>query len=79
MTLFPNDNEDEVSVIGLDGWIQGGCFKHGRNYIRQLAESTGFVVEAIENDIHEYRKEQVMGLVVALRRVKNASEHATAA
>jgi predicted TPR repeat methyltransferase len=80
MTLFPNENEDEVSVIALDGWIQGGCFKHGRNYVRQLAESTGFVVEAIESDIHEYRKdEQVMGLVVALRRVKGAPKQASAA
>jgi predicted TPR repeat methyltransferase len=80
MTLFPNENEDDVSVHASDGWIQGGCFKHGRNYVRRVAETTGFTVEAIENSIHEYQKQQpIMGLVVALRRTSTGVSHASAA
>jgi predicted TPR repeat methyltransferase len=80
LTLFPNENEDEVSVYAADGWIQGGCFKHGRNHVRRLAEATGFIVEAIESGIHEYSKERpIMGLVVALRRVKAQVPRASAA
>ena len=80
LTLFPNENEDDVAVNAADGWIQGGCFKHGRNYVTRLAEATGFVVETIESSIHEYRKQEpVMGLVVALRRVKAGLSRAAAA
>jgi predicted TPR repeat methyltransferase/Flp pilus assembly protein TadD len=80
LTLFPNENEDEASVHAADGWVQGGCFKHGRNYVRRVAETTGFVVEAIEIGTHEYSKNQpVMGLVVALRRVRVRALDASAA
>jgi predicted TPR repeat methyltransferase len=68
-TLFPNENENDVGVE-LDGFMQGGCFKHGRGYVRRLAQECGFMVEAIESGIHEYRKQDaVTGLVVGLRRM----------
>jgi predicted TPR repeat methyltransferase len=80
LTLFPNENEDDVAVNASDGWIQGGCFKHGRNYVKRLAEASGFIVEAIETGIHEYYEQKpVMALVIALRRVKAAVSHASAA
>jgi predicted TPR repeat methyltransferase len=80
LTLFPNENEDDVSVNASDGWVQGGCFKHGSNYVKRLAETTGFIVEAIESSIHEYQREKpVMGLVVALRRVLAGVSRASAA
>jgi len=80
MTLFPNEDEDAVGVNPLDGWVQGGCFKHGRNYVRRMAEATGFIVEAIELGIHEYQKQKpIMGLVVALRRVTTGEMRASAA
>jgi predicted TPR repeat methyltransferase len=80
LTLFPNENEDEASVHASDGWVQGGCFKHGRNHVRRLAEATGFIVEAIETSIHEYQKQKpIMGLIIALRRVKIGVSHASAA
>jgi predicted TPR repeat methyltransferase len=80
LTLFPNESDDEVSVFASDGWIQGGCFKHGRNYVRRVAETTGFRVEAIETAVHEYlRQSPVMGLVVALRRIKASVSRAAAA
>jgi predicted TPR repeat methyltransferase len=80
MTLFPNENDEEISVIGEDGWLQGGCFKHGHNYVQRLAENTGFVVAAIDSGVHEYQKQKpVMGLVIGLRRVKAAAVHAAAA
>jgi predicted TPR repeat methyltransferase len=80
LTLFPNENEDDVAINASDGWVQGGCFKHGRNYVRRVAEATGFLVETIETGIHEYSKDKpVMGLVVALRRAKARVSHASAA
>jgi predicted TPR repeat methyltransferase len=80
LTLFPNENEDDVSVNASDGWVQGGCFKHGSNYVRRVAVATGFIVEAIESSTHEYQKEKpVMALVVALRRVMAKVSRASAA
>jgi predicted TPR repeat methyltransferase len=80
LTLFPNENEDDVTVNASDGWVQGGCFKHGRNYVRRLAETSGFSVEAIETGIHEYSKDTpIIGLVVALRRTKAEGSRASAA
>jgi predicted TPR repeat methyltransferase len=80
LTLFPNENEDDASVHTADGWVQGGCFKHGRNYVRRVAETTGFSVEAIETSVHEFSKDRpVMGLVVALRRMKAKGSRASAA
>jgi predicted TPR repeat methyltransferase len=70
-TLFPHEEDaDAVAAGTFDGYAQGGCFRHGRNYVVRLAEMTGFKVEALELDVHEYaRGKPKMGLVVALRRV----------
>lgn len=71
-TLFPNDNEQDgngVAVSALADLAQGGCYAHGRNYIRDLAAETGFAVELLDTKVHEYNKgNPVMGLIVALRR-----------
>jgi len=70
-TLFPNEIEpDAVAVesFGSVGGAQGGCFMHGRNYIVRLAEAAGFIVEILDDEIHEYQGDKPqMGLVVALR------------
>jgi predicted TPR repeat methyltransferase len=70
-TLFPNpDDEEAVTVGSFDGFAEGGCFRHGRNYVRRMAGETDLTVEALELDIHEYlRGKPVMGLVGALRRI----------
>jgi predicted TPR repeat methyltransferase len=71
-TLFPDDNEKEngIAVDTATGLAKGGCYRHGRNYIRRVAGETGFSVEMLETAVHEYpQKDQpAMGLVVALRR-----------
>jgi predicted TPR repeat methyltransferase len=70
-TLFPNNQEaegKEVIVAEIDDLARGGCFAHGRNYVRRVAGETGFVVEVLEEEVHEYSKEvPVMGLIVAMR------------
>jgi len=80
-TLFPNeDDADAVAAGTFDGYAQGGCFRHGRNYVARLAETTGFKVEALELDVHEYaRGKPKMGLIVALRRRERHDKQASAA
>jgi predicted TPR repeat methyltransferase len=69
-TLFPNEaDENGVSAAALPGLAQGGCYAHGRTYIRDAAGKAGFAVEMLEAHIHEYSKGVPrQGLVVALRR-----------
>jgi predicted TPR repeat methyltransferase len=80
-TLFPNEDDDDAVAAGtFDGYAQGGCFRHGRNYVARLAEMTGFKVEALDLDIHEYaRGKPRMGLIVALRRLGRPDKQASAA
>lgn len=68
-TVFPNDEDPEAVAIGtLDGFAQGGCFRHGARYISRLAEKHGFDVALMRHDVHEYlRKSPIAGLIVALR------------
>jgi predicted TPR repeat methyltransferase len=74
-TLFPNDDPDGVAAGTLDGFAQGGCFRHGRNYVAKAAEQYGFQVESIHAEAHEYvRKQPVTGLVVALRLAHRANQ-----
>ena len=70
-TLFPNEEDDDKVAVGtLDGYAEGGCYRHGRNYVAQVAEATGFAVEMLELDVHEYvQRKPKMGLVGAVRRV----------
>ena len=71
-TLFLNEDEragHEVMVAPLGGYCEGGCYLHGRDYVRRVAHDTGFTVVSIETDLHERSKgEEKPGLVVALRR-----------
>jgi predicted TPR repeat methyltransferase len=69
-TLFPNEQDgNDVSVGTLDGFAQGGCFCHGASYVVRIAGETGFSVEAMDREVHEYHHGQPkMGLVVVLRR-----------
>jgi predicted TPR repeat methyltransferase len=72
-TLFPNDDPDGVAAGTLDGFAQGGCFRHGQNYVARAAEQYGFRVESIRAEAHEYaRRQPVTGLVVALRLAHRA-------
>jgi predicted TPR repeat methyltransferase len=76
-TLFPNDDADGVAAGTLDGFAQGGCFRHGRNYVARTAEQYGFQVESIRAEAHEYvRKQPVTGLVVALRLTHRVNQTA---
>ena len=72
-TVFPNEREQdgkEVIVAQSEGLARSGCYAHGKNYITRLAESAGFVVEALDTEIHEYHKDKpVMCFVVVLRQL----------
>jgi predicted TPR repeat methyltransferase len=68
-TVFPHARDAEVSVAALDGLGQGGCFRHGRDYVAGTAAANGFAVETIETAVHEYRNGQPLeALVVSLRK-----------
>jgi predicted TPR repeat methyltransferase len=77
-TLFPNEaDENAIAVGSLEGLGQGGCYQHGRAYVARLAEATGFVVESLEREVHEYRKQQpLMGLLGVLRRLPRSCARA---
>jgi predicted TPR repeat methyltransferase/cytochrome c-type biogenesis protein CcmH/NrfG len=68
-TAFPNDEDPSAVAIGsLNGLAQGGCFRHGSDYIARTAAEHGLAVELISREVHEHsRGEAVHGLVVALR------------
>jgi predicted TPR repeat methyltransferase len=68
-TVFPNDDDEGAVAIGtLNGLAQGGCFRHGAEYIATTAEACGLTVHVLRRDIHEYaRKAPIPGMVVALR------------
>lgn len=71
-TLFPNNNEssgNEIIVADIDDLARGGCFAHSRGYVSRIAKAAGFIVEALEDEVHEFTKQTpIMGLVVTLRR-----------
>jgi predicted TPR repeat methyltransferase len=68
-TVFPNDDDPSVVAIGtLNGLAEGGCFRHGSDYIVRTAAECGLTVELLSREVHEYaRKAAVPGLIVALR------------
>ena len=70
-TVFPNsDGVDDVAVAPLEGLARGGCFVHSKAYIIRMAELTGFIVEQIEQDTHEYNNgDPQTCLTIALRRL----------
>lgn len=60
-TAFPSSQED-ISVTAFS------CYAHSESYLHTTAETTGFRVEALETDIHEYKEgAPVDGFVVGLR------------
>jgi predicted TPR repeat methyltransferase/cytochrome c-type biogenesis protein CcmH/NrfG len=69
-TAFPNDGDPSAVAMGeLNGQAQGGCFRHGADYIARTAEARGLAVALLRREVHEYaRKAAVPGLVVALRK-----------
>ena len=68
-TAFPNDDDPGAVAIGtLNGLAQGGCFRHGADYIARIAAKHGLGIELLRRETHEYaRKAPIPGLVVALR------------
>jgi predicted TPR repeat methyltransferase len=69
-TAFPNDDDTgKVAVGSLDGFAQGGCFRHGPDYVTDTAAAHGFSVACLRRDTHEYvGNTPISGLIVALRR-----------
>ncbi|HLZ04612.1 MAG TPA: tetratricopeptide repeat protein [Bradyrhizobium sp.] len=69
-TVFPNDDDPCAVAAGtLNGQAQGGCFRHGADYIAGAAATCGLTVELLSREVHEFaRKAAVPGLVVALRK-----------
>lgn len=68
-TIFPNEQDDGVAVHADVGLAYGGCYTHGRDYIRRAALMSGFGVELIETKIHEHHRGQPRKcLLVGLRR-----------
>ena len=68
-TAFPNDDDPGAVAIGtLNGLAQGGCFRHGTDYIARVAGNHGLGIELMRREAHEYsRNAPIPGLVVALR------------
>lgn len=68
-TVFPNDEDEDAVAIGtLNGLAQGGCFRHGTKYVARTAAASGFTLEVLRREVHEYaRKAAIPGILVALR------------
>jgi predicted TPR repeat methyltransferase len=71
-TLFPNADESGnhgVAAAPLNGYCEGGCYLHGRDYICSAARGTGLSVISMATELHErYNGEEKSGLVVVCRR-----------
>jgi predicted TPR repeat methyltransferase len=79
-TLFPHDSEIDLSVADFGGYAEGGCYRHSRSYVVRLAAATGFEIDALEFDIHEYvQGRPKTGLVGGLRRIHRAQAQPAAA
>lgn len=68
-TLFPNDDDPDAVAAGtLNGLAQGGCFRHGRDYVARIAAKHGFAVALSRREAHEYiGGSAIEGLLVGLR------------
>ena len=68
-TAFPNDDDPGAVAVGtLNGLAQGGCFRHGADYLAGTPAAYGFSVELVRREAHEYvGNTPISGLVVALR------------
>ena len=71
-TLFPNDQESpgrEVVPAPVESLALGGCFAHGRNYLRRTAESAGLALVSAEPVEHErHHQRPIMALLVTLKK-----------
>lgn len=70
-TLFPNNSHHLEIIVAPDSeYANGGCYAHSPAYVRRLAEATGFTVEALDAEVHEYSRKgsPVMALAVVLKR-----------
>jgi predicted TPR repeat methyltransferase len=68
-TLFPNKDENAFGPAAFEGLAQGGCFAHGKNYVRRTAETAGFSGIDIAEAIHEHNEgKPITGLVVTLQK-----------
>jgi predicted TPR repeat methyltransferase len=68
-TLFPNADPDEVTIHPSPGLARGGCYAHGRDFVVSIAKLSGFDVEILRDDIHEFDPGQPrLAMIVALRR-----------
>ena len=69
LTAFPNDDDPHAVAVGiLNGFAQGGCFRHGAEYVAGTAAAHRSSVELLRRDDHEYvRNAPIPGVVVALR------------
>jgi predicted TPR repeat methyltransferase len=72
-TLFPSAdpaNDDKVVAAPDDRLAMGGCFSHGRSYVRRIAAESGFLVEELAEETHEEGTggRAVPGMVVVLRK-----------
>lgn len=70
-TVFPNDKDPAgYSVDHLDGLAQGGCYVHGQEYLKGLARKTGFEIELLRREIHEFDESEKPKecFLVSLRR-----------
>jgi predicted TPR repeat methyltransferase len=67
-TLFPGDAEDFAAASDYR-LAQSGCFTHSAAYVRRLAGTCGFAVEALKDVVHEHDPDgnPLAGLLAVLR------------
>ncbi|MBF0141342.1 MAG: tetratricopeptide repeat protein [Magnetococcales bacterium] len=67
-SLGENSDGAEVQVHPVDRLEYGGCYAHGKDYVVRTAKESGFVVELLNSEIHEYMHgKPIMCFVVLLR------------
>jgi len=71
-TVFPHDGEADFSVAPDIELAKGGCFSHSPGYVSRLARASGFAVESLDHEAHEFDRSgaPVTGLIVTLRRIE---------
>lgn len=70
-TLFCDEaNEADFAVAAKDRLAQSGCYTHRANYVERLAAENGFLVQMLNNAVHEHDQNDnpVPGMLVVLRR-----------
>ena len=71
-TVFPNEKDPAgFAVDHLDGMAQGGIYVHGREYLRTLAQHTGFAVHRMDTAVHEYEANEQPKMCLLVTLVRN--------